>query len=193
MRTFLQSLYDEHRSIAAVLHGMQFLVREQRDRGAKVDPAVFRAMVYYLDVFPERHHHPKEDQFLFAAVRARTDEADAVLDTLEQEHQRGAQGIRDLEQALLRYENGGDAEFGGFEEAVNRFVEGYWSHMRREEHELMPIARRVLQADDWARIEAAFAEHTDPLAGHSDEREMRRLFTRIAEIAPAPIGMGKPL
>ena len=101
--------------------------------------------------------------------------------------------MRDLEQALLRYEGGGNAEFDAFEAAVTRFVENYWSHMRREEQELMPIARRVLTAEDWQRVESAFAEDCDPLQGAGDEDDMRRLFSRIAEIAPAPIGMGKPL
>ncbi len=193
MRTLLQQLYDEHRSIAAVLHGMQFLLREQRQRGVTMDPQVFRCMVYYLDVFPERCHHPKEDRYLFASVRERTREADDIIDQLEAEHERGAQAMRELEQALVRYEGGGEEEFAAFEAAVTRFVENYWAHMRREEQELMPIARRVLTADDWARIEAAFAETEDPLQGAADEADMRRLFSRIAEIAPEPIGMGKPL
>jgi len=193
MRTLLQSLYDEHRSIAAVLHGMRFLVREQRRLGVQVDPKVFRAMVYYLDVFPERQHHPKEDRYLFAAVRARTDEGKALIDRLEREHAAGAQAMRDLEQALVRYEAGGEAEFDAFQKAVERYVENYWAHMRAEEQELMPIARRVLTAEDWARIEAAFAEHEDPMAGHAEEEDMQRLFSRIVELAPAPIGMGPEL
>lgn len=193
MRTLLQSLYDEHRSIAAVLHGMRFLLREQRRRGVQVDPKVFRAMVYYLDVFPQRHHHPKEDQFLFAAVRERSREGDALLERLERDHADGAQAMRDLEQALVRYEAGGEAEFDAFEQSVNSFVDNYWAHMRAEEQELMPLARRVLDAGDWARIEAAFAEHQDPLAAHAEEQDMQRLFTAIVALAPAPIGMGPAL
>ena len=190
MRTLLQSLYDEHRSIAAVLHGMRFLVREQRRLGRPVDPRVFRAMVYYLDVFPERHHHPKEDRYLFAAVRSRTDEGAEVIERLEREHAAGAQAMRGLEQALLRYEAGGEAEFDAFEQAVERFVDDYWAHMRAEEQELMPLARRVLAPEDWARIEAAFARHADPLGGAPEGEDMDRLFSRIVELAPAPIGMG---
>ena len=55
----LAALYSEHRSIAAVLAALEALVRERRDRGAKIDPRVFRAALYYLDVFAEREHHPK--------------------------------------------------------------------------------------------------------------------------------------
>src|SRR5690606_5241747 len=123
--------------------------------------------VYYLDVFSERQHHPREDEYLFPAIRARTDKADAVIDRLEAEHVAGERAMRDLEQALVRYEAGGEAEFETFAGAVERYVGHYLAHMRAEEQELMPIAREVLDREDWSRIEAAFAEHEDPMAPHA--------------------------
>lgn len=184
------SLYSEHRSIAAVLHGMKYLVDQQRERGTRAPVDVFRAMVYYLDVFSERQHHPREDEYLFPAIRARTDKADAVIDRLEAEHAAGERAMRDLEQALVRYEAGGEAEFETFAGAVERYVGHYLAHMRAEEQELMPIAREVLDREDWNRIEAAFAEHEDPMAPHAGETDMNKLFQRIVELAPSPIGMG---
>ena len=59
-------IHDEHRSLAAVLHGMLHLVHAIRDRGARPDFNVLGAMIYYIDAFPERFHHPKEDEYLFA-------------------------------------------------------------------------------------------------------------------------------
>src|SRR5262245_52161494 len=47
----LAVLYSEHRSIEAVLAALEALVRERLDRRANVDPRVFRAALYYLDVF----------------------------------------------------------------------------------------------------------------------------------------------
>jgi hemerythrin-like domain-containing protein len=187
----LTALYAEHRSIAAVLWAMERLVRQQRDQGKSVDPRVFRAMLYYLDVFPEREHHPKEEALLFARIRARTHEGDAVLDELAREHESGARAIRELEQALVRLEEGGAAEFPAFAAAVDRFVGAYHVHMRKEEGEVMPLAQRVLTAADWAEIEAAFAAHRDPLGGVPDH-DYDALFRRIVHLAPAPIGLGVP-
>ena len=67
----LAQLYSEHRSLAAVLHAMSALVREVRERGKHIDPKVFRAILYYLDVFPEREHHWKEEAVLFPRIRER--------------------------------------------------------------------------------------------------------------------------
>ena len=58
-------IQDEHRSLAAVLHGMLYLVREIGERGRKPDFRLLDAMMYYIDTFPERFHHPKEDRYLF--------------------------------------------------------------------------------------------------------------------------------
>jgi hemerythrin-like domain-containing protein len=189
----LNALYDEHRSIAAVLSTMQALVRRAREPDVRIDPKVFRAMLYYLDVFSEREHHPKEETVLFAYIRRRTRDGDAILDELGREHESGERAIRELEQAFVRYEEGGRGEFEQFAAAVDRFVGRYRAHMDKEEQKIMPLAQRVLTAQDWAEIEAAFAAHRDPLAGASPETDHEALFHRIASIVPAPLGLGPPI
>jgi len=186
----LAALYAEHRSIAAVLSALEALVRQARDRRARIDPKVFRAILYYLDVFAEREHHPKEEMVLFPMIRGRTREGEAILDELGREHEGGERAIRDLEQAFLRYEAGGNREFAAFAEAAERFVGRYREHMRKEEREVMPLARRVLQPQDWREIEAAFATHRDPLARAAGETDYERLFQQIVALAPDPIGLG---
>lgn len=190
MARLLESLYREHRAIAAVLDAMQYLTRQVKADAGRADPRVFRAILYYLDVFPERHHHPKEEDFLFKALRSRTSEADALLAELREQHGKGESAIRELEQKLLRWEQGGDAEFAAFASAVEVFVENYSTHMRLEEDHVMPIAQRVLTADDWKAVETAFASHTDPLAAAGPERDPEALLRRILNLAPPPIGVG---
>lgn len=189
MSKFLNQLYEEHRLIGAVLHGMSYLLEAKRKRGEVVDTRVFRAMLYYLDVFPERVHHRKEEDVLFKALRHHPAEAGAAIDDLRRDHESGERSIRSLEQALVRFEEGGDKEFASFAEAADHFIARYWEHMTREEREVMPLAERILTPDELREIEAAFARDRDPLTGvkHEDYRE---LFTRIVNLAPPPIGVG---
>lgn len=186
----LTIIRDEHRTILAILHGMEYLVWQIRKRGKKVDPRVFHAMLYYLDTFSERAHHPKEDRFLFSALRRRGAGAEALITELEKEHAGGEDALRRVAQALNRYEEGGDKEFPAFESAVGRFVDSYREHMRKEEELLFPLAEKLITAADWAAIDRAFAENRDPLAGMRDTGDFEKLFQRIAEIAPPPIGLG---
>ena len=89
---------------------MLFLVRKIRDQGATPNFNLFGAMIYYIDAFPERFHHPKEDRYLFRLLRKRYPQASALLDQLEEQHRIGTHKVRTLEQALTRYQNGGDDE-----------------------------------------------------------------------------------
>src|ERR1700758_4191175 len=118
----IRIINDEHRSLAAVVHGMLYLVREIREHGAKPDFAVLGAMVYYIDAFPERFHHPKEDRYLFRILRQRCADAAPLLNRLESEHRAGNEKIRSLEQALARYHVGGSPEFSNFRAAVEAYA-----------------------------------------------------------------------
>ena len=190
MAQALNIIRDEHRSIAAILHGMQHLVRQIRERKAKIDPKVFRAMLYYLDTFSERMHHPKEDRYLFDPLRRRGAGSDALIAELEREHADGGNAIRRVEQCLIRYEEGGEKEFPEFAGEVERFVEGYWEHMRKEEERVFPLAQKLFTNDDWDAIDRAFKANVDPLADDRNERDFRKLFSRIVSLAPPPIGVG---
>jgi len=191
MQGALRRLRDEHRSISAVLSGLRELARMAGAARERPDFAVLRAMVYYLDTFPEKLHHPKEDQHLFARLLARAPQAAALVQRLQAEHVEGAQRVRDLERVVLAFEQTWPGGAQAFQRAVDAYAEFHWRHMRSEEQELLPLAERTLAAEDWAAIEAAFAANDDPLAGVG-EREYQRLFQRIAESAPAPVGLGAP-
>ena len=187
MQAAIDIIEDEHRTLAAVLHGFRYMVREIRAGRTQPDFELLRAMVYYVDAFPERAHHPKEEQFLFARLRARTGEADSLLDQLGREHEAGDSAIRALEKRLLAYEFGN--EFDEFARAAESYVEAYLSHMRNEENGILPLARKHLVATDWAEIGAAFAENVAPAAAPG-RTNFRTLFTRIVNLAPPPIGVG---
>ena len=190
MSTALTTIRDEHCTIAAILHGMEYLVQEISAKRRKIDPRVFHAMIYYLDTFSERMHHPKEDQYLFGILRQRNAEAAVLIAALEAEHSGGAEALRRLAQALIRYEEGGEKEFRAFERQVTSFVEGYRNHMRKEEEELFPLALKVFTPLDWVMIDAAFKENVDPLAAAREEEDFENLFARIVSLAPPPIGVG---
>ncbi|MEO8848657.1 MAG: hemerythrin domain-containing protein [Casimicrobiaceae bacterium] len=180
----------EHRLIAAVLHGMRHLVREIRDHGAQPNFELFGAMIYYIDAFPERFHHPKEDKYLFRALRTRHPDSAPLLDRLEAEHEEGARKIRALEQALARYQHGGTKKIDAFAAAVEEYAEFHWNHMRAEETQVLPLAEAHLSDEDWDSIDQAFLGHSDPLFGVEVGAEFEGLFTRICNLAPPPIGVG---
>jgi hemerythrin-like domain-containing protein len=186
----IQVIEDEHRSLAAVLHGLLYLVREIRLRGATPDFELLGAMLHYIDAFPERFHHPKEDAYLFRRLRERDPGSSEILDRLEREHREGAQRIGGLKDALARYQRDGKREFAAFAQGVADFASFHWEHMRVEEVDVLPRARKHLTPSDWAEIDAAFADNDDPLLGETARTNYRKLFRRIVNLAPPPLGVG---
>jgi len=186
----IQTIRDEHRSIAAVLHALKQLAKDAQDSSVEPRFDVFRAMIYYIDQYPERLHHPKEEKYLFSRVEQRAPEAKALLEDLRAEHVKGAQLIRDLEQALVGLEVGWGGGPEVFLAAVDAYAAFHWSHMRKEEEQLLPIAQRALSAEDWREIDAGFAGNDDPIADLREE-DFQKLFTRIVTLAPEPIGLGE--
>ncbi len=186
----LTVLRDEHSALAAILRSLLLLLADHRRRGTLPDFTALRAMLFYLDEFPEKRHHRKETQLLFPKLRARTPLGRDLLDRLDQDHVCGEQRIRELEHALLGFEMMGASRCNAFEQAMTRYVDFYLAHMALEEREVLPLAERVLTADDWRELDEAFADNRDPLTGHDPEEPYRALFTRIVNLVPAPIGLG---
>jgi len=186
----LDIIRDEHQALAAMLRSLSMLLAHARRHGAVPDFDVLRAMLFYIDEFPERLHHTKETELLFPVVRARVPALATVLDRLDDDHARGEAAIRELEHALLAFEVMGPSRRDDFEAAVQRYIGFYLEHMALEESQVLPAARAALTADDWLALDAAFDANRDPLTGHEPADEYRALFHRIAMAAPAPIGLG---
>jgi hemerythrin-like domain-containing protein len=190
MHKALSIIHDEHRSLSAVLSGLKSLAQLALDPEVCPDFAVFRAMVHYIDTFPERVHHPKEDQFLFARLAERDPDSGQLIDALKAEHVAGARLIRDLESALLEFEQRWPRGAAQFAAKVTFYAQFHWNHMRREESQLLPRAERFLHPEDWQAIEAAFTANQDPMAS-ADITDVKALYQRILCLAPDPVGLGE--
>lgn len=189
----LQIIIDEHVAVAAVLRSLLPLV----DEGPGDEPGrffdVLRAMLFYIDEFPEKRHHPNESNLLFPKVARRAPRLMPVIQKLEADHISGENRIRELQHQLLAWELLGEARRRDFVENLKDYIRFYLDHMRVEETQVLPVAVEVLLEDDWAELDRAFAEARDPLAGGAREPAYDRLFTRIVLAAPAPIGVGAEL
>jgi hemerythrin-like domain-containing protein len=156
-------IHDEHAALAAMLRSILLLIEQHRRQSTQPDFSALRAMLFYVDEFPEQRHHRKESTLLFPKLRARTPLSRDLLDRLDQEHARGEHMIRELEHALLGFEMLGEPRRAAFERLTQRYVDFYFAHMAVEEREVMPLAERVLTAEDWAELDEAFAANRDPM------------------------------
>lgn len=188
----IRIIRDEHAALAAMLRSLGLMVERGPGHEAESFFDVLRAMLFYIDEFPERLHHPKESELLFPRVARLAPEAREVIDRLEQDHEKGESAVRELQHLLLAWELLGDARRAAFEQAAKRYLDFYLEHMRLEETVILPAAQRLLDDADWHELDAAFASNCDPLTGkYPRDPAYDRLFTRIVMRAPAPIGLGE--
>ena len=186
----IRIIREEHAALSAMLRSILMLLAQHRRQGTQPDFGALRAMLFYIDEFPEKRHHRKESELLFPKLRARTPLSRDLLDHLDEDHARGERRTRELEHALLAFEMMGESRRETFEKAVEHYVNFYHAHMRLEEEQLLPLAERVLTAADWADLDEAFSSNRDPLIGHAPDADYAALFTRIVGMLPAPIGLG---
>lgn len=188
----IRIIREEHAALSAMLRSIALLLAQHRRQGTLPDFATLRAMLFYVDEFPEQRHHRKESELLFPKLRARSPGARELLDRLDSEHANGHLRIRELEHALLAFEMMGEPRRLAFEQAAERYTDFYLAHMALEEREILPLAQRTLTEQDWVDLDEAFEANRDPLTGHEPDVDYRALFTRIVNAVPAPIGLGEP-
>lgn len=180
-----QIIRDEHAAVAAVLRSMARLI----ERGPQDEPErffdVLRAMLFYIDEFPEQRHHPKESDLLFPKIARSLPELMPVIRRLEADHLQGESRVRELQHLLLAWELLGESRREAFVKAAQEYVRFYLDHMRTEEVQLLPAAERDLPAQDRAELDTAFRQQRDPLAGGEHLPGYERLFARILMKSPA--------
>jgi hemerythrin-like domain-containing protein len=186
----LQTIRDEHAAVAAVLRSMLQMLDRDPDHEPERYFDVLRAMLFYIDEFPERRHHPKESDLLFPKLARVAPQLMPVIKKLEDDHLSGEHRVRELQHLLLAWELLGDSRHQAFDQAARAYAEFYLHHMRTEEVELLPVAQKLLSASDWEQLNAAFSSQGDPLLSGVRDPMYDRLFTRIVMRAPAPIGVG---
>jgi branched-chain amino acid transport system ATP-binding protein len=191
MHRALQIIRDEHRSLSAVLHALRHVTDEYAIKGGRPDFKLLWAMVDYIERFPERLHHPKEDEYLYRLLRLRAPDARATLDALSAEHVEGARKIARLREVLDHLE-AGRVNTRDFADLAKDYGDFHWRHMRVEEDAILPLAERALTAADWIEINAAFEANDDPLSGVDAKTSFDALFSRIVAMTPEPYGLGPP-
>jgi hemerythrin-like domain-containing protein len=189
-RSALQIIRDEHAAVAAVLRSMLQMMQREPDEQPERFFDVLRAMLFYIDEFPERRHHPKESDLLFPKIARVAPELMPVIRRLEDDHMHGEARVRELQHLLLAWELLGDSRRATCQQAAQAYVDFYLAHMRTEETEILPAALKLLSPADWVQLDEAFRDQADPLATGTHDPVYDRLFTRIVMRTPAPIGVG---
>lgn len=174
-------IHLDHVNFDKVLNVLQETVKalvtgEGRDR-QKED--LLYSIIYYIRMYPDRVHHPKEEECLFPILLKKCPDVLDLIEKLKGQHAEGAGRIRELTEALNAFSASPDNARDRLMNAASAFVTFQRDHIGLEERELLPKAVEVLSSEDWNHIEKAFRSNVDPVFGENVETGFQSLFNRI--------------
>ena len=177
---------SEHFELGLVLTCLQHLVDALEEDDWKPDFDLLFLILDYIESFPETFHHPKEEEYLFTAIRRRRPEAGRTLDRLCDDHATGVAMMTELRAALTAF-MADPAARQRFRATARDYVAAERQHIAREERMILPIALEVLSEEDWRDIDAAFAANEHPLLNPERRAQFDRLFGLILKLVPGDI------
>jgi branched-chain amino acid transport system ATP-binding protein len=189
----LEIIRAEHRGMWRVTTALDALARtvgEAPAPQARASAATIVGLLDYVDAYVDKVHHPKEDEYLFRALRQRDAGTAGDLDRLQNEHRDGPRYRDDVRQLARAFADGRGGEAKAVVDAVTTFSVHLRSHIRLEETTVIPAARKALNEQDWKTIDAAFLDNDDPLFGERVREEFESLKAQIVALAPEPVGLG---
>jgi hemerythrin-like domain-containing protein len=176
----IERLCQEHRNIEKLL-GVLERELEIFDRGDRPDYEVIRAIISYFEVYPEVYHHPQED-LVFAKLKIRDPAAAAKVGNLALEHQKGAERLRRVAQAVDSVLADREVLRQNVDNIVRDFIEHERRHMMMEDRDFFPAAVKALELQDWTEIASALTGHKDPLFSDVAEEGFDALRAHILRL-----------
>lgn len=179
----IETIKQEHRALSQVVELLRHLLRDMASGYTEPDFHLLALALYYIDEFPGRLHHAKEDEFFFAALQRHTAQFDPLLSRLDGDHERDRGAIGDMHRLLVLYHAGAPGTLDQFRAAVEDYAATLYDHMRSEEG-LLAACGDHLTDDEWRAIADAFSRDKDPLFGTERRREFAVLHHRILNLLP---------
>jgi hemerythrin-like domain-containing protein len=176
----IERLFREHRNIEMLL---AVLERELEifDRGGRPDYEVIRAIISYFEVYPEVYHHPQED-VVFAKLKLRDPAAAAKVGDLALEHQKGAERLRRVAEAVESVLADREILRQNVDTIVRDFIEYERRHIMMEDRDFFPAALKALEPQDWTEIASILTNHEDPLFSEAAEEMFDAVRARILQL-----------
>jgi len=185
-------IHKEHQDLFSVLTCLRLMARKGKESNKPLHIEAVRQAFYYMEMFLNMYHHPKEETYLFPLLRLRCPDLGDVLDELSTQHQQLPQLLTTVQENLARYEADPEAERENLCDAIEKCCTREIGHMKLEESKVLSKARDSLTAEDWHTIDTAFAENKDPLFSEERTAAYDVLFRELVNVMPQPFGYGDP-
>ena len=136
-------LMIEHRLIERAIE----ILAVERDRlkaGGTLEPVFIDKMVDFIRTYADRTHHGKEEDILFESLESKdlSQEEKNLMRELIDEHKYGRKLTEQLVRSKEAVLEGDKAQLESLLDAINKLVEFYPEHIRKEDERFFPDTER---------------------------------------------------
>jgi hemerythrin-like domain-containing protein len=148
MEKATQVLEHEQKIIRKVMTVMAELL-EQLEARRTIDADLLRDIVQFMRIFCDQCHHAKQQSYLFPLLESKgMPTAGNPITDLQKEHQKGRLLTGELSLACSIYIADQGTGRLRLMQALHGLVTLYGAHMWKEEYFLLPMADKILSAED---------------------------------------------
>jgi hemerythrin-like domain-containing protein len=147
--------------------------------GERPGYALMQDVITYLRDYSDRFHHPREDE-AFRRLEKHCPEMALVLSRLHQEHRVIANSGELLLIQLNAIVQDTVVPRAEVEMVLATYLVYYGNHIAKEEEDVLPLAAKMLTAEDWIAVRDAVAPGRDPVFGDKPEERYQELRRQIA-------------
>ncbi len=139
-------LRHEHRVIEQVLRALDGMCLRLK-AGDDVPAEALSQALQFIQRYADTHHHGREEEYLFPALKECGLEEGGALRFLQEEHALERKLLADLEFAVKQYRFGDADAILHFVEISDRFCQHLIGHMQKEDTLLFRMAEDLLDDD----------------------------------------------
>jgi len=177
MYNIIEKLKEDHRNISSLLKLLESQLNSL-EAGEYTNFQLIADILKYFSMYIDIHHHSYENH-IFELLKINDFATADMIDEISSEHEIMAQNSQEILEEITQLQ--GNAIFSR-EELVNRlksFIEGYYSHLDKEEGNLLPLAEEKISPAEWESIYTSIEIEDDPLFGKILDKEYEELFKEI--------------
>ncbi len=177
----IRILEKEHKVILMVINGMESEARRIKAEDRLDTPHMAR-IIDFSRHFISACHHAKEEEYLFARLRAcNLPDGNTLMDELIDEHQEGSSRIDRLDQGLGAAEGGDRETLPALSELLADYAALVRRHIDKENHILFPLADTLLSPEEQTDLVHAFDRIEMERIGPGEHEKYHELANELAK------------
>lgn len=179
MHPLMTRLHNDHRRFQRLFQCLKQEILSLRGGSQRpVDLAVLLDAIDYIQTYPEKWHHPVEDQICQCLLQKKISQHRQVAAILA-EHEQLEQLTEQLSQQIYSVASDCTLPITELIDIAEEFVLQQSAHIDSENLLLYPLIEKYLTDTDWCAIETGVAASVDPLFDTPQQERYETLYQHL--------------